>query len=764
MLHTTHSNPSFVLSASETVQHTPPPWFPEMALMAAVWIQSGLLEKLQKNVRVTRGRMGSYDVCDFVLITLAYVCGHETSWSQLYRRLSDEKVTLSSLWARETLPSHSALSRFHDQITPESLATLQSLLFDDLLQRGIPKDSFGGLYSRLGNFFLMFDIDGTRQVMRKRSLISNAYYPPPQRRTRKLALPGYRGRKRGELVRTRTTLQQAHTQEWLGSYSGAGNGKPVAELELARQACCAYLHHHQVPTESAILRLDGLYGYAATISVLDKHRLGYISRSADYGLLNLLQIPERLAELTPWFLELADSNQTLELYDMGWIEWAAAENNGGAIRTRLLVRRSPAPKGQKKPKVGKKIGAHVYELFVTSLASEEFTVSDVISLYYGRGGFEKTLFDEDKEQHLDRWFSQTSWGQEWCQWLGLWVWNERLRQGFASKEDVIRCTLWSEPLEPASDGTVAEEQRKERLGKFPEEKSNQAEELSCFEQADIRVEMQQDSPEAVVEGQSKKRASNPEIEEPQQAPAALRTQLDSLFEPPIKEAKPLSTLTQEDFQGYRFTILDAETLVCPAGKQLRAQEKRETKGGQKQIRYRALASDCKRCEWESLCRPKARSGAGKIGRRVTLTMIDGELRAPMPVHKFPSRDAAQKGKNKRKDEQPRASLLYGPAPLMGAKPLLWYDLPARFLRCFLPALLITVGFDVRMEKVPEALVENSPKRFTRAERAHRRLSYVERLARNAQPKTVEPTFIHIYGLPIKISEYIDKLGENVRAP
>jgi hypothetical protein len=36
--------------------------------------------------------------------------------------------------------------------------------------------------------------------------------------------PGYLGRKRGEVVRTRTTVLQAHTQQWLGTFSGAGNG------------------------------------------------------------------------------------------------------------------------------------------------------------------------------------------------------------------------------------------------------------------------------------------------------------------------------------------------------------------------------------------------------------------------------------------------------------------------------------------------------------------------------------------------------------
>src|SRR6266699_3124656 len=55
---------------------------------------------------------------------------------------------------------------------------------------------------------------GTRQAARQRALPQSPELPPAQRRLRPVCAPGYTGRKRGEVVRTRTTLLQAHTHQW----------------------------------------------------------------------------------------------------------------------------------------------------------------------------------------------------------------------------------------------------------------------------------------------------------------------------------------------------------------------------------------------------------------------------------------------------------------------------------------------------------------------------------------------------------------------
>jgi hypothetical protein len=74
--------------------------------------------------------------------------------------------------------------------------------------------ALGGLFDRQGNRYLVFDVDGTREAARQRALPKTADRPAPQRRLRPLCAPGYTGRKRGEVVRSRTTVLQAHTHQW----------------------------------------------------------------------------------------------------------------------------------------------------------------------------------------------------------------------------------------------------------------------------------------------------------------------------------------------------------------------------------------------------------------------------------------------------------------------------------------------------------------------------------------------------------------------
>jgi hypothetical protein len=73
---------------------------------------------------------------------------------------------------------------------------------------------------------------------------------------RSVRLP-YLGRKRGEVVRTRTTVMQAHTYHWLGTFGNAGNGDYRGELRRAVTAIHAYLTHQRVPPARAVVRLDG---------------------------------------------------------------------------------------------------------------------------------------------------------------------------------------------------------------------------------------------------------------------------------------------------------------------------------------------------------------------------------------------------------------------------------------------------------------------------------------------------------------------------
>ena len=92
--------------------------------------------------------------------------------------------------------------------------------------------------------------------------------PAPQRRLRPLCAPGYTGRKRGEVVRTRTTILQAHTHQWLGSFGNEGLGQYREELRRAVAVIQRYAKAHAQPVERVLLRLDGQYGNGVILAEL----------------------------------------------------------------------------------------------------------------------------------------------------------------------------------------------------------------------------------------------------------------------------------------------------------------------------------------------------------------------------------------------------------------------------------------------------------------------------------------------------------------
>src|SRR5258708_9133058 len=149
-----------------------------------------------------------------------------------------------ALFDRDELPSRSALSRFLTALTEVPVDALRTLFLDDLeshpLSNASNEKQTGGLVDRAGRTWIVFDIDGTREAARQRALPQSDELPPAFRRLDEVCAPGYRGRKRGQVVRTRTTISQAHNYLWLGSFGNRGNGRYREELRKGPTAIGRY--------------------------------------------------------------------------------------------------------------------------------------------------------------------------------------------------------------------------------------------------------------------------------------------------------------------------------------------------------------------------------------------------------------------------------------------------------------------------------------------------------------------------------------------
>src|SRR5205814_4585179 len=129
----------------------------------------------------------------------------------------------------------SALARFLAAMTEAPIEALRTLLTsrsarDRPLAPATTEKQTGGLVDRAGSTWVVFDLDGTREAARQRALPQTEDLPPPFRRLDDVCAAGYRGRKRRQVVRTRTVISQAHSFHWLGSFGNKGNGRYREEL------------------------------------------------------------------------------------------------------------------------------------------------------------------------------------------------------------------------------------------------------------------------------------------------------------------------------------------------------------------------------------------------------------------------------------------------------------------------------------------------------------------------------------------------------
>src|SRR3989440_10720742 len=428
---------------------SPPSWFGEVVLMAAHLRKHDVLSKIAERVRFARRRFGRYEVIDFLAVLFGYAMSGERTLEAFYQRLQPFAGPFMALFEPDQLPARSTLSRFLAALTPEPVEGLRTLFLDDLESRPLATDSnekqTGGLVDRAGNTWVVFDIDGTREAARQRALPQTEDLPPSFRRLDEVCAPGYTGRKRGQVVRTRTVISQAHSYHWLGSFGNRGNGRYREELRKGLCAIGRYLVTHQLSQERTLLRLDGQYGNGAVL--WDVAGFAFVTGGKDYKLLDHPSVSARL-HLPPDQVQQRPESQTeRSLYDCPQVPVGPDD-----VLCRVVVATHPA--GKKKSPVGVTRAGVVYELFFTTLPQQGFTARDVVELYLHRGAFEPTLSDEDQEIDPDRWCSHAAWGQECWQLIAQWVWNLRLELGHQLLTSPVRITEFAPAFSPSAPYTA----------------------------------------------------------------------------------------------------------------------------------------------------------------------------------------------------------------------------------------------------------------------------------------------------------------------
>lgn len=452
------SNPCIEVHTSVENRPSVPAWFAEVVILAGHLTEKGQIDAFGQEVRLVRGRFGRYEPIDFLVLLIGYAMSGERTLADFFARVMPFNMAFMALFGRKDLPHRATLSRFLADVDRPCLEAFRTLFEQQSFTDGWDAETTGGIFDRRGRRFMVFDVDATRQAVRQRALPGDPTLPAARRRFHAVCAPGYPGRKRGEVVRTRTTVLQMHTHQWIGTYAGRGNGDYQGELASALRAIATYVQSFALPSEGVLVRLDGQYGDAVAIAQLIAAGVALLTRGRGYLLLEHPHIQRILEHPPAARVTRVSTNEEVELFDGGWLQM---KEEGPHVR--VIVSRHRAPEPGKPVRVGKRINEWVYELFLTTLDADGFLAEDILDLYHGRGAFEAVLAEEDIEEDPDRWCSYTECGQELWQIACQWVWNLRLTLGKTIQGGEVRNMEWA-PAKAAASVLVSEEYPPQEYG------------------------------------------------------------------------------------------------------------------------------------------------------------------------------------------------------------------------------------------------------------------------------------------------------------
>lgn len=181
------------------------------------------------------------------------------------------------------------------------------------------------------------------------------------------------------------------------------------------------------------------------------------------------------------------------------------------------------------------------------------------------------------------------------------------------------------------------------------------------------------------------------------------------------------------FAGNDFEPQPDGTLRCPTNHPLYPQERRAEQNGTIRIVYAARIGDCRACGLRMQC--LAHGHETKRARRVSAVFRPIEGPSPPPEPPAPPGDAAQ--------------------------PILWGDWSRCQTRRRLMSLLRTQTVTITLLPAAASTLDAADHRpLTRQERKHARLTWEQRLARNASGASEPCVKLHLFGIPPAFAQAI----------
>ena len=86
-----------------------PAWFAEVVIIVQHLAAKGLLDAFAHQLRLVRGRFGTYEPLDFLALLLGYAISGERTLADFFERLAPLRLSLHGpFWAQRSSPSRDA--------------------------------------------------------------------------------------------------------------------------------------------------------------------------------------------------------------------------------------------------------------------------------------------------------------------------------------------------------------------------------------------------------------------------------------------------------------------------------------------------------------------------------------------------------------------------------------------------------------------------------------------------------------------------------
>src|SRR5437764_2191139 len=95
--------------------------------MARSLEKQGLLEAFAHQVRLVRGRFGTYEPIDFLAVLIGYAISGERTLADFFERVAPFEEAFMALFGRRCLPHRSSLSRFLAAVDRPCLEAFRTL-------------------------------------------------------------------------------------------------------------------------------------------------------------------------------------------------------------------------------------------------------------------------------------------------------------------------------------------------------------------------------------------------------------------------------------------------------------------------------------------------------------------------------------------------------------------------------------------------------------------------------------------------------------